>query len=85
MADYRPSPEVRNGFEIERPRIRCNASGATDAKGAAQYLGVTERTLRSWRALGQGPRYRTVVGRYWYHLDELDRFLAEGEQQPGLG
>lgn len=56
------------------------ASPWLDTEAAAAYLSCTPGTLRSWRARGQGPRYRVIHGKIVrYHRDDLDAFvLGEG-------
>ena len=47
-----------------------------DTHRAAGYLGCTYGTLKSWRALGRGPRYHAVNGNLVrYHVDDLDAFI----------
>jgi hypothetical protein len=51
--------------------------GATNMKGAADYLGMSEETLRRIHADGGGPR-RSRNGRYYiYTYENLDRYLQE--------
>lgn len=48
-----------------------------DTETAACYLGYTPGTLRSWRARGTGPKYRSIHGRcVRYHIDDLNAFVA---------
>lgn len=42
-----------------------------DEKAAARILGVTPRTLRRWRQLGQIGYHRTPGGRIRYTMDQL--------------
>ena len=50
-----------------------------DTVGAAAYIGFTPGTLKTWRKLGAGPRYRQVNGRIVrYHRDDLDAFVMAG-------
>ena len=50
--------------------------GATHQKGAAEYLGVSEETLRRMQERGEGPR-RHRHGRFWmYTFEDLDAYLA---------
>lgn len=45
-------------------------------KKAAEYLGITESTLRKWRVSGYGPRYYKIsANRVVYDLDDLDMWL----------
>lgn len=40
----------------------------------AAYLGLSERTLRSWRADGYGPRWQKIGGRYRYEADAVEEW-----------
>ena len=60
---------------------RLRAEGRTVTLGlavgddvAAEYLGVSPRTLRSWRKESRGPR-SYVAGRVFYPLVELLRYV----------
>lgn len=50
-----------------------------NTKEAATYLGYSEGTLKAYRSMGRGPRYRVVGGGsrgfVRYHLDDLDAFV----------
>ena len=43
---------------------------------AATYLGVSLRTLETWRAKGVGPTYRRQGKFVRYHVEVLDPFLS---------
>lgn len=48
-----------------------------DEKEAAAILRVAVATLRNWRSLGQGPRWRKIGARcVRYHRDDLAAFVA---------
>ena len=56
---------------------------------AAQYLGLSLRTLNNWRCLGAGPRFHKFNGRMIrYKIEDLDSFAAAGARastsDPGL-
>ena len=57
-----------------------NRTGYMDPQTAGRYLGVTERTLQSWRRAGKGPGYIRLHGhqngRLRYSKEELDRWMA---------
>lgn len=59
---------------------RAVTSPWLDTEAAAAYLSCSPGTLRSWRARGQGPRYRVIHDKIVrYHRDDLDGFvLGEG-------
>lgn len=46
-----------------------------DEREVAARLGVAVRTLRNWRALRKGPRYRKIGARLVrYHVADLEAF-----------
>lgn len=48
-----------------------------DEKEAAAILHTAVRTLRNWRALGKGPRYRKIGQRLVrYHRADLAAFIG---------
>ncbi len=49
----------------------------TDERGAAFLLDVNERTLRAWRARGDGPP-AVLLRRWLYDLEELAVWLNSG-------
>lgn len=47
---------------------------------AAEALSVAIRTLRNWRALRKGPRWRRIGARMVrYHRTDLQSFIESGE------
>jgi excisionase family DNA binding protein len=48
---------------------------------AAAYLKVPVETLRKWRSQGHGPKAVKLGRHLRYRLDEIDRWIAEQEQQ----
>ena len=51
------------------------------AKVAAEYLGVSVRTLEDWRAKERGPNYVRIGHRIRYALRVLGAFVAAGKKQ----
>jgi excisionase family DNA binding protein len=50
-------------------------------KGAAEYLGVSENTLRNWGKAGKIPEYRHPVNNYrLYKESDLQSLLQKLEQ-----
>lgn len=49
-------------------------------KDAAEYLGVSERTLEAWRTNGGGPVFRKIGGCCRYVLEDLDEFADKGRR-----
>lgn len=46
-------------------------------KKAAQYLGISDDTLRKYADLGQIPAYRFINGNRAFKLEDLDRLIDE--------
>lgn len=47
-----------------------------DTDGAAEYLGCTPGTMKTWRSRGEGPRYHVIQSKLVrYHIDDLDAFV----------
>lgn len=50
-------------------------------KEAAEYLGVSQNTLRNWGASGKLPMHRNPVNGYrLFKITDLDQFLLQVEQ-----
>jgi hypothetical protein len=68
---------------LPKPRIQRTADGHYDEANAAGYLAylmcskISSRTLRRWRALGEGPAFCVgPAGRpIWYRQADLDEFV----------
>ena len=69
-------------LEIVRPRIRVTASGMTDEKGAANFLGKSPRTLQRWRHQKIGPPYHDVHGTIFYRITDLEGYLSQWRVEP---
>ena len=53
------------------------ASPWLDSDGAADYLGCSSGTLKTWRARGEGPRYHVLNEKLVrYHTADLDAFVC---------
>ena len=47
-----------------------------DSDAAAEYLGCTPGTLKTWRSRGEGPRYNIIQSKLVpYHVEDLDAFV----------
>lgn len=61
---------------VVRDELSRKTSPWLDTDKAAGYLGTTAGTLKTWRAMAKGPRYRVLQDRLIrYHVDDLDRFV----------
>ena len=48
---------------------------------AAQYLGLSPKTLAMWVSQSKGPKFHRVGGRVFYFLHDLDVFIQAGARQ----
>lgn len=47
-----------------------------DSDGAAEYLGCSPGTMKTWRCRGEGPRYHVIHSKLVrYHTADLDAFV----------
>ena len=53
-----------------------------DERGAADFLGVSVRTLQGWRRLNKGPRYYKVSTLVRYRIKDLEDYLAKHVVEP---
>lgn len=78
MPDNTPTVPSRTSPEKIEP------GDLVDEREAAAILCTAVRTLRNWRALRKGPRYRKIGTRMVrYHRDDLAEFqrLMSGERE----
>ena len=65
------------------------ATPVLDTRAAADFLGVSPRTLEGMRVRGGGPRYAKVGGAVRYRLASLEEYLQRQERSstsdPGSG
>jgi hypothetical protein len=59
-----------------------NDHGPRDSAQEAEYLGVSEHTLRQWRWLGKGPRWVKVGRHIRYPRADTQRWLDQGADSP---
>lgn len=56
---------------------------------AAEFLGLSHRTLEKHRTYGTGPKYLKLGGRVVYRVEDLQVWAAPGERtstsDPGIG
>ena len=58
-----------------QPAVDIEPGDLIDDHAAAATLGIAVRTLRNWRALRKGPRYRKIGARLVrYHRADLVEF-----------
>jgi hypothetical protein len=67
------------GSSIEEVRVRKLPDGRMDRTNAARYLGLAAKTLAMWKLQGKGPPTKKVGGRVFYFKNDLDDFIARGD------
>lgn len=71
---YAEGSNVKSNATAAPSTMRIHPDGRVDARDAANYLGLGERTLANMRTNGTGPRY-VKIGRIFYFLRDLDAWL----------
>lgn len=65
------------------------APAVLDTRAAADFLGVSARTLEGFRVRGGGPRFVKIGGSVRYRIASLEEFLRQQERtstsDPGQG
>jgi predicted DNA-binding transcriptional regulator AlpA len=65
------------------------ATAVLDTRAAADFLGVSARTLENFRVRGGGPRFVKIGGAVRYRVESLEAFLRQRERastsDPGQG
>jgi hypothetical protein len=47
-----------------------------DSEHAAEYLGCSAGTMKTWRSRGEGPQYHVIQSKLVrYHVSDLDAFV----------
>jgi predicted DNA-binding transcriptional regulator AlpA len=62
-------------MNIEKITVTMLPDGRMDTRNAAQYLGLSEKTLAMMRCNGTGPAF-VKCGRVFYYKADLDAWLA---------
>ena len=52
---------------------------------AAEWFGLSPKTLETWAHKGRGPRYAIVGKHAKYRLEDLEEFVAERMVEPSRG
>jgi hypothetical protein len=69
---------------VTEPAVLEIRGDEMSAKQAADYILRAEKTLRNWRACGDGPAYRTnMTGHARYRLADTEKWIAENVTGPG--
>lgn len=51
---------------------------------AAEYLGISNQTLKRWRVWGRGPRYQKISNEIRYYLADCDAWLEDQFVETGV-
>jgi hypothetical protein len=65
-------------MNIEQETVKILPNGRLRAKEAAKYLGLSEKTLASYRYYGTGPAF-IKQGGIFYRKEDLDNWLNEAK------
>ena len=72
-----------------RPELAVLPPRFLRTKEAAEFLGLSARTLEKHRTYGTGPAYRKLGGRVVYAIDDLEAWADRGAKisttDPGVG
>ena len=72
-----------------RPELAVLPPRFLRTKEAAEFLGLSARTLEKHRTYGTGPAYRKLGGRVVYSLEDLQAWANRGTKtstsDPGVG
>jgi hypothetical protein len=61
---------------MTQPLLHTYPDGRMDTKNASLYLGVSVKTMATWRTQGQGPRFVKPTGnRIFYFQSDLDTWI----------
>jgi hypothetical protein len=63
--------------DIEFMKVVVLPDGRLDARNAAAYLGLSEKTLAMFRSAGAGPPF-VKLGKIFYFKDDLDEWIRSG-------
>lgn len=59
---------------LDHIRVRVLPDGRLNREDAAAFLGMSSKTLATWKSKGLGPRAKRVGGRVFYQLSDLETF-----------
>jgi predicted DNA-binding transcriptional regulator AlpA len=63
---------------ITRVNVDITPDRRLNRRDAADYLGLSVKTLANYRSRGKGPRCIRVGGRTFYYLKDLEAFVRDG-------
>jgi hypothetical protein len=68
--------------DVARRGIRVTVAGLLRVADAARFLDRSPKTLRNWRAAGDGPTHTAIGGLVYYSLQDLVAFVEAGRGRP---
>ncbi len=82
MVERRSQERVRGRRQPVEPRAPGHilAPQRLRTPGAAAYLGISPRTMESWRVRGGGPPFLKLGGTVLYDIEDLERYVAENRR-----
>ncbi len=69
---------------INTKEINMFPDGRLDTPNAAEYIGLSQKTLAMMRCHGSGPKF-IKRGRIFYFKDDLDSWILEEGKQKSTG
>jgi hypothetical protein len=66
--------------EIQRVKVVVFPDGRLDSDNAAQFLGLSQKTLAMMRSAGTGPKF-VKRGRIFYFLEDLQGWMEQPRVQ----
>jgi len=70
--------EIPSGESVPNATAKVRSTPWLRTAAAAEYLGCTPGTLKTWRASGAGPRHHGRHRFVRYHVSDLDDFVLNG-------
>lgn len=67
----------------ENPTV-CELTAFRDERSTAALLGVSVETLRTWRKLNRGPRFRKLGRCVRYRIADLEAFVEASPSGGGV-
>lgn len=63
---------------LKQIEVMVLPDGRVDAKNAASFVGLSEKTMAIMRCHGKGPKY-LKRGRIFYFIEDLQAWVKDGE------
>jgi predicted site-specific integrase-resolvase len=63
-------------MEVQNVSVVMLPDGRMNPLNAANYMGLSPKTLEKWRMEGIGPNFVKLGGRVFYFKSDLDEYLS---------